>query len=119
MVKDLATRIDATYLLQTNDDPPAYITAKSRGWRTGPKDVIERLNDPTEADTIPANQYKFRISVELETGDERYAFLNTCLWMGSGCKRIGESKSYHKSCDQIFIDCADCYTVIYDAYRVG
>ncbi|KIW57153.1 hypothetical protein PV05_05744 [Exophiala xenobiotica] len=99
VVKDLATRIDATYLLQTNDDPPAYITAKSRGWRTGPKDVLERLNDPTEADTVPANQYKFRISVELETGDERYAFLNTCLWMGSGCKRIGE--------------------IIYDAYRVG
>lgn len=91
MVKDLATRIDATYLLQTNDEPPAYITARSKGWRTGPKDVLERLSDPQVADTVPANQYKFRITVELETGDERYAFLNTCLWTGSGARRINES----------------------------
>ncbi|EXJ86427.1 hypothetical protein A1O3_03378 [Capronia epimyces CBS 606.96] len=99
VVKDLATRIDADYLLQTNDDPPAYITARSKGWRTGAKEVLERLNDPSLADTLSANQYKFRISVELETGDERYAFLNTCLWMGSGCRRANE--------------------IIYDAYRVG
>lgn len=92
VVKDLATRSDATYLLQTNDDPPAYITAKSKGWRTGPKDVLERLAEPQVADTVPANQYKFRVCVELETGDERYAFLNTCLWLGSGCRRTNESK---------------------------
>ena len=96
--KDLATRIDANYLLQTHDDPPAYITAKSRGWRTGLKEVLERLNDPTVADTIPANSYKFRIFVELETGDERYAFLNTCLWAGSGCRRANESKFEDSRC---------------------
>ncbi|KIW96717.1 uncharacterized protein Z519_02108 [Cladophialophora bantiana CBS 173.52] len=99
VVKDYSTRSDAHYLLQTNDDPVAYIIAKTRGWRTGPKDVLERLNDPLVADTIPANHYKFRITVELETGDERYAFLNTCLWVGSGSRRVGE--------------------IIYDAYRVG
>lgn len=93
VVKDLATRMDADYLLQTNDDPPAYITAKSKGWRTGPKEVLERLSEPSVADTLPANQYKFRIAVELETGDERYAFLNTCMWMGSGCRRATESES--------------------------
>ncbi|KAK6373896.1 hypothetical protein LTS17_007865 [Exophiala oligosperma] len=92
VVKDLNTRTDATYLLQTNDEPPAFITATAKGWRTGPKDVLESLNDAAEADTIPASQYKFRISIELETGDERYAFLNTCLWIGSGCKRAEESK---------------------------
>jgi Protein of unknown function (DUF3237) len=43
--------------------------------------------------------YKFRINLELETGDERYAFLNTCSWIGSGCRRGAE--------------------VIYDAYRIG
>jgi len=99
VVKDLSTRIDATYLLQTNDEPAAYITARSKGWHTGPKDLLERLNDPQTADTIPANQYKFRISLELETGDERYSFLNTYLWVGSGSRRAGE--------------------IIYDAYRVG
>ena len=91
-MKDLATHSNASYLLQTNDDPPAYITAKHKGWRTGPKDVLERLSDPTVADTVPAGQYKFRMTVEFETGDERYAFLNTCLWTASGSRRIGESK---------------------------
>ena len=98
VLKDLATHVDANYLLQTHDDPPAYITVKSKGWRTGPRDVLERLADPAHADTTPPNQYKFRINVELETGDERYAFLNTCMWVGSGCRRGNE--------------------VIYDAYRV-
>jgi hypothetical protein len=99
VVKDLATHVDASYLLQTHDDPPAFITVKSTGWRTGPKEVLEKLQDPASADTTPPNAYKFRITVELETGDERYAFLNTCLWVGSGCRRGAE--------------------VIYDAYRVG
>lgn len=118
MVKDLATRIDAKYLLQTNDEPPAYITATSKGWRTGPKEVLESLNDPAEADTIPASQYKFRISIELETGDERYAFLNNCLWMGSGCKRTDESKS-RGALIETMTAYADHYPVIFDAYRVG
>ncbi|KIW26715.1 uncharacterized protein PV07_06526 [Cladophialophora immunda] len=99
MVEDLSTHSDASYLLQTNDDPPAYITAKSRGWRTGPKEILQRLNDPAVTDSVPANQYKFRTTLELETGDERYAFLNTCLWVGCGCRRVSD--------------------IVYDAYRVG
>jgi Protein of unknown function (DUF3237) len=99
VLKDLATRVDANYLLQTHDDPPAYITVKTNGWRTGPREVLEKLADPTVADTTPPNQYKFRINVELETGDERYGFLNTSMWVGSGCRRGNE--------------------VIYDAYRVS
>lgn len=92
VVKDLTTRVDATYLLQTNDDPPAYITARSRGWRTGQKEVLERLNDPMEANSVPANQYRFRMTVELETGDERYSFVNSCIWVGSACRRSNEGK---------------------------
>jgi hypothetical protein len=73
---------------------------KSTGWRTGPKELLEKMAaDPETADTTPPNQYKFRLNVELETGDERYAFLNTAQWVGSGCRRANE--------------------VIYDAYRVN
>ena len=92
VVKDLATHVEANYILQTHDEPPAYITVKSNGWRTGPKDVLEKLADPMQADTIPAQTYKFRLFVELETGDERYAFLNTGMWVGSGCRRGMEGK---------------------------
>ncbi|RMZ83715.1 hypothetical protein DV738_g885, partial [Chaetothyriales sp. CBS 135597] len=99
VLKDLATRVDANYLLQTQDDPPAYIKVKSQGWRTGTREVLEKLADPALADTTPPTQYKFRIVVELESGDERYSFLNTGMWVGSGARRGGE--------------------VIYDAYRVS
>jgi hypothetical protein len=82
--------VSARYLLQTNDDPPAFITVNQSGWRTGEKAILEKLEDPMQADTINPNTYKFRLNVELETGDERYAFLNSCMWVGSGCRRGAE-----------------------------
>jgi hypothetical protein len=45
------------------------------------------------ADQVSPNSYKFRLHVELETGDERYAFVNTCMWVGSGCRRGAEGES--------------------------
>ena len=99
VVKDLATQVSANYLLQTSDEPPAFIAVKTSGWRTGSKDVLEKLNDPMSADQVNPNTYKFRLYIELETGDERYAFVNTCMWVASGCRRGAE--------------------VIYDAYRIG
>jgi hypothetical protein len=93
VVKDLATRISANYLLQTADEHPAFICVKTSGWRTGAKDVLEKLNDPLAADQVSPNSYKFRLQVELETGDERYAFVNTCMWVGSGCRRGAEGRA--------------------------
>ncbi|KAK0663895.1 hypothetical protein QBC41DRAFT_23493 [Cercophora samala] len=98
-VKDMATRIDANYLLQTNDEQPALITCKVKGWWTGDRDVMERLQDPVAADNVAAHRYLFRVVIELETGDERYADVNTGLWVGSGCRRGAE--------------------IVYDAHRVS
>ena len=55
--------------------------------------------DPDECDTTAANQYKFRVNIDLETGDERYAFLSTGMWIGSGSRRLHE--------------------IVLDAYKVG
>lgn len=86
--------------MQTNDDPPAMIIVKTKGWWTGPKDIMEKMhNDPVEADTVPASQYKFRATIELETGDERYGFVTTGMWLGSGSRRTNE--------------------IVLDAYRVS
>ena len=92
IVKDQATRLSANYLLQTNDEPPAFIRVKTSGWRTGSKDVLEKLQDPTQADGVSPNSYKFRLNLELETGDERYLFVNTLMWVGSGCRRGSEGR---------------------------
>lgn len=87
-------------MIQTNDDPPAMIIVRGRGWLTGPRDVMEKVhNEPEEADTVPASSYKYRVTIELETGDERYGFLSTGIWLGSGSRRANE--------------------VVLDAYRVS
>ncbi|KAK4144862.1 uncharacterized protein C8A04DRAFT_11142 [Dichotomopilus funicola] len=97
--KDSATRIDSTYLMQTSDDQPALIVCKMSGWLTGERDVMERLQDPVAADNVAAGRYRLRVTMQLETGDERYQDLNTAMWLCSGCRRGAE--------------------IVYDAYRVN
>jgi hypothetical protein len=84
---DSTTNLRANYTLQTADEPPAFIVVKSEGWLTGAKDVLEIVNDPSAADGINPSSYKYRVNLSMETGDERYTFLNTLMWLGSGCRR--------------------------------
>jgi hypothetical protein len=90
-MSDGTTRIETQYLLQTHDDSPAYIVAKTHGWRTGPPDVLAALADPERADGVSPEKYRFRLFVELETGDERYAGkVNYGMWVGSGVRKGAE-----------------------------
>lgn len=59
---------------------------------TGAKDVLEKLSDPSMADSVNPTTYKYRIHIALETGGERYAFVNTVMWVGSGCRRSSEGR---------------------------
>ena len=88
--------MSANYLLQTNDEVPAFICVKTSGWRTGSKDVLEKLNDPLHADQVNPNTYKFRLNIELESGDDRYNHVNTGMWVGSGCRRGAEGETISK-----------------------
>lgn len=65
---------------------------KSQGWLTGSKDILEKIVDPGAADSVNPNTYKYRVNITLETGDERYAFVNTSMWIGSGCRRGAEGE---------------------------
>lgn len=105
-------------MLQTADDPPAYIVVKTNGWLTGAKDILDKVNDPGMADSINPNTYKYRINLNMETGDERYAFLNTLMWIGSGCRRGHEGQcSTSSSNPEPFF--TNTYAVIFDAFRVN
>ncbi|KAJ5640738.1 hypothetical protein N7528_000363 [Penicillium herquei] len=99
VTKDQTTKLRANYLLQTAEDPPAFIMVKAEGWLTGAKDILEKVNDQGLADGINPGSYKYRINLSMETGDERFTFLNTLMWIGSGCRRGQE--------------------VIFDAFRVN
>jgi len=70
----------------TNDTKAAYIVVTAQGWRTGPRKVLERLNDPKTADSVKPSEYKFLLTVSMETGDKRYAHINTKIWVGSAAK---------------------------------
>jgi len=88
--------LEASYLLQTSDMPPAYITVKTDGWRTGPREVLEKLFDPEQADNVDPRTYLFRLYIHLETGDERYLHVNTGMWIGSGMRRGAEGSNKWK-----------------------
>ncbi len=98
-MSDTKTRISARYLLQTSDEDPALLVCNIKGWWTGEKDIMEKVQDPVAADNIAASRYKFRVTMELETGDERYSDTNGGIWVGSGCRRGAE--------------------IVYDFYRVN
>ncbi len=67
---------------------------KTHGWRTGPSEVLAKLLDPEEADKVDPNSYKFRLFIDMETGDERYRDKINCgMWVGSGMRK-GEEVIY-------------------------
>ena len=52
---------------------------------------MERLNDPERASDVDPSEYSFKLSLKLETGDERYKDrVNTGLWVGSGAIKGNE-----------------------------
>lgn len=91
IIPNKSTHLEASYLLQTSDEPPAYISVKTNGWRTGSPEVLSQLTDPKLADKVDPNSYKFRLFIELDTGDERYKDKINCgMWVGSGIRKSSE-----------------------------
>lgn len=63
------------------------------GWRVGPREVLEKLEDPTQIDEVDPKTYSFRVYIHMETGDARYLHLNTGMWIASGVRRGTEGLS--------------------------
>lgn len=48
---------------------------------------MQRLADPAQVDQVKPDEYSFRLSIRLETGDARYKdIINTGLWIGSAAR---------------------------------
>lgn len=89
--EDLTAEMKANYVLQTRDEPPAGIVVRTRGYCVGPREVLEGLG---EGRTVDPREYRFRLVVEMETGDERYrGKVNWGMWVGSAMRR-GEEVVY-------------------------
>lgn len=74
--------LDARYTLETNDGALIYV--RNRGYRHGPKEVLERLSAGHPVD--PALYY-MRTTPLFETGDARYGWLNRTICVASGARR--------------------------------
>lgn len=76
---DGSTDIDTRYAVQTDDG--AVIEIVNKGVRHGPPEVLGALARGEDVD--PALYY-FRTSARLETGDERFTWVNRTIFVGTG-----------------------------------
>lgn len=79
---DGAAHLDTRYAVQTDDG--ALIEIVNVGSRHGPPEVIARLAAGEDVD--PASYY-MRTAARLETGDQRYAWVNHMLFVCAGVRR--------------------------------
>jgi hypothetical protein len=79
---DGVAHLDARYTLETGDGALIYVNNK--GYRHGPKDVIERLARGEEVD--PALYY-MRATPWFETSAPEYAWLNRSICVATGARR--------------------------------
>ncbi|MEI2386651.1 DUF3237 domain-containing protein [Breoghania sp. JC706] len=78
---DGSAELDTRYMIETHDG--AIIDIRNFGYRRGPAEVIARLARGEEVD---ASDYYMRTTPRFETGDPRYAWLNTTLVIGTGAR---------------------------------
>ena len=86
--RDAVLDIEVRIVLETDDKQMLYMHWK--GYRHGPKEVIDRLNRGEEID--PASYY-FRTTPYFETSSEKYAWLNRICAIGTG-SRIGDRRGF-------------------------
>ncbi len=78
---DGVAQLEARFTMQTDNGALLYV--KNFGFRHGPPEVIARLFSGEVVD--PAHYY-FRMTPLIETGDARYAWLNSLILVGSGMR---------------------------------
>jgi len=74
--------LDARYTLETSDGALIYVNNK--GYRHGPKDVLERL---ARGETVDPALYYMRATPWFETSAPAYAWLNRTICVATGARR--------------------------------
>lgn len=79
---DGAAHLDTRYAVKTHDG--AVIEIVNIGTRHGPPEVMAKLAAGQDVDP---SHYYMRTAARLETGDDRYAWVNHALFICSGIRR--------------------------------
>ena len=87
--RDGVLQLDVRQTLETDDKQHIYMTY--RGYRHGPKDVIDRLN---RGEAVDPSLYYFRTTPWFETASEKYAWLNGICTVATG-ERQASGPTYH------------------------
>ena len=74
--------LDARYTLETSDGALIYVNNK--GYRHGPKDVLERL---ARGEAVDPALYYMRATPWFETSAPAYAWLNRTICVATGARR--------------------------------
>lgn len=72
-------RIDVRLPLQTSDGE--LLILAYQGWRSGPKEVLDRLGRGEEVDS---GDYYYKVACSFETASEKHARLNTIVAVANG-----------------------------------
>ncbi len=83
--QDGVTEALAHYTIQTDDGIPIYVINK--GYRHGPKEIIDKL---IEGEEVPDDPYYFKTNPVFETGSNKYDFLNKMIFIGEGIRKPSE-----------------------------
>ena len=78
---DGLAELDTRYAMETHDG--ATIEIINYGYRHGPADVIAAI---ARGEAVDPHSYYMRTHARLETGDERYGWVNTTLFVGTGAR---------------------------------
>lgn len=78
---DGVAQLEARFSMQTDDGALMYV--RNFGFRHGSPEVIARL---FSGEVVDPAQYYFRMTPLIETGDVRYAWLNSLIMVGSGMR---------------------------------
>lgn len=74
-------QLDARYAIETGDG--AVIEVISQGIRHAPPEVSARM---AAGEEVASSEYYMRTAIRLETGDDRYAWVNRSIFLASGGK---------------------------------
>lgn len=86
--RDDVLDVEVRIVLETDDQQMTYM--HWRGFRHGPKDVIDRLN---RGEAVDPSRYYFRTTPYFETSSERYSWLNRICSIATG-SRVGDRRGF-------------------------
>jgi 5-methylphenazine-1-carboxylate 1-monooxygenase len=86
--EDGAATIDTRYTLESHDGALIYVA--TRGCRTGPREVLQRI---AAGETVDPSEYYFRVSIQYETSAPEYEWLNWVVAVASAL-RLADQVEY-------------------------